>query len=79
MLQYTLEQLKNVSIREVQMNTITEQEKNEFVFKMAVAFEEFALKYGRYHLNESMPAEINNVNSKLGKFFSLLGSTEENY
>ena len=66
MLQYTLQQLKNVSLREMQMNTRTEQEKKEFIFKTAVSFEDFALKYGQYHLNESMP-QINNVNSKLGE------------
>ncbi|KAJ7361933.1 hypothetical protein OS493_014580 [Desmophyllum pertusum] len=65
LLQYTIEQLKNVSIREVQMNAITEQEKKEFIFKIAVAFEDFTLKYGRYHLNESMPNEISNDYSKL--------------
>ena len=53
------------------MNIITEQGKKEFIFKIAVAFEDFALKYGQYHLNESMPAGINNDYTNLGELIGL--------
>jgi len=33
---------------------------------MAFAFEDFARKYGQYHLNESFP-QLNISNNKLGK------------
>lgn len=66
LLQNTIEQLKNVSLHEAQSNSITEQERKGFVFNMVIAFEDFALKYGQYHLSESMP-ELINVQSKLGK------------
>ena len=33
---------------------------------MAFAFEDFARKYGQYHLNESLP-QLNISNNKLGK------------
>lgn len=66
MLQNTSEQLKNVSLLEAQLNLITEQERKGFIFKMVIAFEDFALKYGQYHLSESKP-QLNNVYIKLGE------------
>ena len=38
--------------------------RKELIFKAAVAFEEFAQRYGYYHLSESKP-DINKTNSKL--------------
>lgn len=37
-----------------------------FIFKAAIAFEDFVLKYGQYHLTESKPL-LNKVYSILGK------------
>ena len=37
------------------------------IFKAVAAFEDFALKYGHYHLNESMP-ELSITNSRLSKY-----------
>ncbi|XP_078381920.1 uncharacterized protein LOC144664634 isoform X2 [Oculina patagonica] len=51
--QNTTEQFKNMSIQELQHNSMTEQERKTFIFKMTFAFEDFAIKYGQYHLNES--------------------------
>jgi len=79
LLQNTTEQLKNVSLQEAQSNSITEQERKGIIFKVVTAFEDFALKYGQYHLSESIP-QLNNVYSKLGKcileilFFSSVSS-----
>jgi hypothetical protein len=67
LLQNTIEQLKNVSLHEAQSNSITEQERKGFIFNMVKAFEDFALRYGRYRLSESMP-ELKNFHSKLGKY-----------
>ena len=50
----------------MQLSLTTEQERKEEIFKMAFAFEDFALSYGQYHLNESVPQLII-ANSKLGK------------
>ena len=67
MLENTIEQFKNKSVHEVQMNTTTREELKTFVFKTVLAFEEFALKYGKYHLNDSVPP-IGYVNRELGEF-----------
>ncbi|XP_078381963.1 adhesion G-protein coupled receptor D1-like [Oculina patagonica] len=64
LLENTIELYKNKSIHEVQMNTTSKEELKAFVFKTAFAFERFALKYGQYHLSDSVPM-INNVHSKL--------------
>ena len=62
MLRSTIEQLKNDYL---QQNFKTE-ERNLFIFKMANAFEDFAMKYGQYHLNEPNP-HFNNNYKNLGK------------
>ena len=62
-----MEQSKNTSLRQRQLSLITEQERKEEIFKMAFAFEDFALKYGQYHLNESVP-QLNITNNKLGRW-----------
>ena len=41
-----------------QLSLRTEQRLKEEIFKMAFAFEDFALKYGQYHLSESVPQLI---------------------
>ena len=61
-----MEQSKNASLHQVQLSLTTEQERKEEIFKMAFAFEDFALSYGQYHLNESVPQLII-ANSKLGE------------
>jgi len=33
----------------------TEQDREGSIFRMVAAVEDFSLKYGHYHLNESMP------------------------
>lgn len=66
MLQNTTEQLKNVSLLDVQLNLITEQERKGFIFTMVTAFEDFAIKYGQYHLSESKP-QLNKIYIKLGE------------
>jgi len=66
-----MEQSKDTSLHPVQLSLITEQERKEEIFKMAFAFEDFARKYGQYHLNESVP-QINIANNKLGKWKWLL-------
>lgn len=38
--------------------------RRKLIFQAAVAFEEFVLRYGYYHLSKSKP-DINNTNSKL--------------
>jgi len=62
-----MEQSKNTSLHPVQQRSITEQERKGEIFKMAFAFEDFARKYGQYHLNESVP-QLNIANKKLGKW-----------
>ena len=66
LLQYTIEQYKEVSNKEVKMSVITEDERKEFISKTTVTFEDFVLQYGRYHLSEAKP-QINKTYSKLGK------------
>ena len=66
LLQYTIEQYKEVSKQEVKMSVITEEERKEFISKTTVTFEDFVLQYGRYHLSEAKP-QINKTYSKLGK------------
>ena len=59
----------------VQLDTTSEKEQKEYIFKVAVAFEKFVLNYGHYHLNEST-AQISIANSKLCKwklFYYILG------
>jgi len=63
-LENTMEQSKNTSLHQVQLSSIAEQERKEEIFKMAFAFEDFARKYGQYHLNESVP-QLNIANKKL--------------
>ena len=66
-LQNTIEHLsKDTTLHQEQLSSITEQERKEEIFKMAFAFEDFARKYGQYHLNESLP-QLNISNNKLGK------------
>ena len=62
-----MEQYKNTSLHQVQLSLITRQERKEGIFKMAFAFEDFALKYSQYHLNESVP-QLNIANNKLGRW-----------
>lgn len=69
LLENTIELYKNVSIHELQKNTISKEKLKASVFKTAFAFERFTLKYGQYHLNDSVPL-INNVYSKLGELKS---------
>ena len=66
LLQYTIEQYKNISNHEVQRSVITEKESKEFISKTAVTFEEFVLRYGVYHLNEAKP-QIKRTYNKLSK------------
>ena len=66
-LENIIEQYKNKSVHEVQMNTTTREELKTFVFETVVAFEKFALEYGKYHLNDSV-SQIGYVNRKLGEF-----------
>ena len=61
-----MEQSKNTSLHQVQLSLMTEQERKE-IFKMAFAFEDFALRYGQYHLNESVP-QFNITSNKLGRW-----------
>ena len=58
------------SLHQVQLSLITEQEREEEIFKMVSAIEDFARSYGQYHLNESVPQLII-ANNKLGKWKSL--------
>ena len=62
-----MEQSKNTSFHQVQLSLITEQKRKEEIFKMASAFEDFALRYGQYHLNESVP-KFNITSNKLGRW-----------
>lgn len=62
-----MEQSKNTSLHQVQLSSVAEQGRKEEIFKMAFAFEDFARKYGQYHLNESVP-QLNIANKKLGKW-----------
>ena len=39
-----------------QLNDGGEETRRESIFKVAVAFEEFALNYGKYHLNGTNPS-----------------------
>ena len=55
LLQDTLAKYKDISFTEVQNNVIAERKRIELIFTTADAFQTFALKYGRHHLNESMP------------------------
>ena len=55
------------SLHQVQLSLITEQEREEEIFKMVSAFEDFARRYGQYHLNESV-SHLNITNNKLGKW-----------
>ena len=39
-----------------QLNDGGNETRRESIFKVAVAFEEFAFKYGKYHLNRTNPS-----------------------
>ena len=39
-----------------QLNDGGDETRRESIFKVAVAFEEFAFKYGKYHLNRTTPS-----------------------
>ncbi|RMX60282.1 hypothetical protein pdam_00021440, partial [Pocillopora damicornis] len=39
-----------------QLNDGGDEKKRESIFKVAVAFEEFAFNYGKYHLNGTNPS-----------------------
>ena len=79
-----MEQSKNTSLPQVQLSLITEQERKEEIFKMAFAFEDFALRYGQYHLNESVP-QFTIASNKLGRwkhvdlYYSSLGKKMQQY
>ena len=66
-LENAVEQSKRASPHQVQRSLITEQERKEEIFKMIFAFEDFARRYGQYHLNESV-SRLNIANNKLGKW-----------
>ena len=66
-LENTVEQSKRASPHQGQLRLITEQERKEEIFKMAFAFEDFARRYGQYHLNESV-SQLNIANNKLGEW-----------
>jgi len=55
-----MEQSKIKSLR----NRETEKEREEEIFKMAFAIEDFARSYAQYHLNKSVP-QLNIANNKL--------------
>ena len=61
-----MEQSKSAPLHQVQLSLTAEQERKEQIFKMAFAFEDFARRYGQYHLNESVPP-LSFANNKLGK------------
>ena len=54
------EQLRNI------LHSTADQYRDGYTFKVVAAFEDFLLKYGHYHLNESMP-KLTIVKSKLSK------------
>jgi len=58
LLENTTEQLRDIS------HLTTEQDREGSIFKVVAAFEDFSLKYGHYHLNESMP-QLTIVRSRL--------------
>ena len=39
-----------------QLNDVGDETRRESIFKVAVAFEEFAFNYGKYHLNGTNPS-----------------------
>ncbi|XP_022808007.1 adhesion G protein-coupled receptor L4-like [Stylophora pistillata] len=55
LLQDTLARYKEISFTEVQHKIITEQKRKKLIYATANAFQTFALRYGRHHLNESKP------------------------
>ncbi|XP_022778388.1 uncharacterized protein LOC111319940, partial [Stylophora pistillata] len=55
LLQDTLAWYKEISFTEVQHKIITEQKRKKLIYATANAFQTFALRYGRHHLNESKP------------------------
>ena len=61
------EQFNIIDSHEVQLDTTSDKERKEYIFKVAVAFEKFVLNYGHYHLNESA-AQISISNNKLCKW-----------
>ena len=61
-----MEQSKSASLHQVQLSLTTEHDRKKQIFKMAFAFEDFARRYGQYHLNESVPL-LSIANNKLGK------------
>ena len=61
MLGNTTEQLRNIP------HLIAEQDREGYIFKVASAFEDFLLKYGHYHLNESK-FQLTTVQSRISKY-----------
>lgn len=71
-LQDTLARYKEISFTEVQHEIIKEQKRKKLIYKTANAFQTFALRYGRYHLNESKPKIRKTYKEIRGKFMSSL-------
>lgn len=59
-----MNKLKNISVF---TEKPTEQQQEESFFQSAVAFEEFVLKYGKYHLNNTLP-EMSFNKSEFGEW-----------
>lgn len=59
--------MKKFKNRLISQEQPTEQEQEQSFFKSVVAFEEFVLKFGQHHLNDTLPRIFNN--SEIGELY----------